>query len=264
MSAPVARPALAPCTRCGGKRFLRVAPVREHGQGGTPTPMAVVWRAERRKLGPFARAVSCVGPAVELQPRGCFTVLLCAACGDTRWYARELDAELATQLEPATLGPCGDCGESRALRIPRVQTRGTSGRPSDLRVLREPSRHWGFLTTRAVGHFSLFVCCGCALTRWVAAGLEALDPHRYQHHACRRCAWNERLLVDPVDEDGAILRVLYAKEHLDEVRAGRYRLSICGACGLTDWTALGIDAIDASARWGVAVLDTDALEGPYR
>lgn len=252
------------CARCRGDRFLRVSPVREHGLGGEPTAMAVVWRAERRVLGRFARAVSCVGPTIELRPRGSFTVFLCASCGDARWYARDLDAELSAELEPATLGPCTDCGESRALRVARVQTRGASGQPSDLRVLRETHRGFGFPTTRGVGHFSLFVCRGCTLTRWVAAELDGVDHERYARHACRRCAWNECLRVDPVDEDGAILRVLYGKEQLDEVRAGRYRLSICGACGLTDWTALGLDTVDASPRWGVTVLDADALEGPYR
>jgi hypothetical protein len=265
VSAPRRAPSLRACGRCGAQRFLRVAPVREHGEGGAPVAMAVRYVDRPRELGPLARAVSCVGPKIVPVPEGSFTVLICTGCGDTRFYARDLPA---SEGDAATLGACGDCGEPRALHVPRVKTRGHGGQPSDLRVLRETTRRWGFSTHASAGHFSLFVCRGCARASFVAGGLDAI-PALHKKAApsapCRRCAATLRLAVEPVDEDGATLRVLYDRVLLREVRIGTYALDICIGCGLTDWTARDTEALRPDLRTGVALVEADGShEGPYR
>lgn len=260
---------LSACARCGASCFLRVAPVREHGRGGAPTPMAVTYREQRRDLGPFARAVECVGPRIELVPEGRYVVIVCRGCGDTRWFARDLSDKVLAELPHSALGTCAECGDSRSLRVGRARTRGHGGEPSELRVLSWISRRWGFATTGSGGHFSTFVCRGCGRTSWIAGALHELPlEHRTTtgHAPCLRCTGTLRLGVDPVNEDGATLRVLYERRHLHEMRVGRYALSICMGCGITDWRASDIEALCADDSLGVAELSAGeghAL-GPYR
>jgi len=238
--------------------------------------MAVGYATQKRQLGPFARAIACVGPLVESVAHGTFTVIVCRACGDVRWYARGLElaaAPTATEInepafESATLGPCVDCGDARASRVARMKTRGSGGQPSDLPVLHIASRRWGFATKRVAGHFSLFVCRGCARCTWIAGGLEAipaLASRTKETSPCRRCATLTHLPVEPVDEDGATLRVVYDKQHAREIRVGRYSLDICTGCGLTDWSAHDTDTLEPDASLGVAWLEAgEGQEGPYR
>ncbi len=270
MSAVRPRPTLLPCTACGAARFLRVTPVREHGAGGEPTAMAARWVTRPRQVGKLARAVSCVGPKLEHVPHGTFTLLLCEACGDARWYARGLDddpAFVATGAS-ATVGDCADCGDRLSLDLGRVKTRGHAGQPSDLRVVSWPGRRWGFTSVRSAGTFTAFVCRGCERVTWVASGLDDVPASlrgTTPAEPCRRCRHTERLTVDPVNEDGATLRVVYAKQHLTETRIGRYSLSICSGCGVTDWSAHDISDLRPEPALGVARLEAaEGSEGPYR
>jgi len=270
VSAPRPLPRLRACATCGATSFLRVAPVREHGEDGAPVPMAVRYVDRPRQLGPFARAVSCVGKKIVSVPHGTFTVLVCTGCGEARWYARDYEPAGdgdAEALEAATIGACTDCGESRALRVPRMKTRGHGGEPSDLRVVRLPSRRWGFATTASAGHFALFVCRGCARATFLAGDLHDVPDLAARAKAappCRRCTGTSRLQVEPVDEDGATLRVLYERVQHREVRVGRYALAICTSCGLTDWTARDVAGLRPDLDAGVALVETGGHEGPYR
>lgn len=266
MSAPRPLPRIRPCARCGGSLFLRVAPVREHGQGGEPIAMAATYVARARDLGPFARAIQCVGPKVALEPVGRFVVLICTQCGDTRWFARDLPAELIAELPHAALGSCPDCGDARALRLGRARTRGRGGLPSELRVLTTTSRRWGFTTTTSAGHFDTFLCRGCGRTLWIAGGLDLSARATHPAAPCTRCAATTRFGVDPVNEDGATLRVVYDKPSLREIRIGRYALRICVGCGLTDWDAHDLAALEPDPHLGVALMRAgdEPGEGPYR
>lgn len=261
MSAPRPVPALRPCRRCGGQSFLRIAPVREHGHEREPTPMAVAYLSRRRELSRFARAVSCVGPQTELRPFGHYVTVVCTGCGDARWYARELTAELAAEL-PAAVNAC-DCGDHRALRVDVARTRGPGGQPSPLRVAHFPTHRWGFTSTASAGHFSTLVCRGCGKATWVASGVESLSCHATT--PCERCSDPRRVTIEPVNEDGATLRVLYDRVHMHEIRIGTYALAICTGCGVASWTARDFAALKDDARLGVATLDaSDVHEGPYR
>jgi len=247
---------------------LRVAPVREHGLGGEPTPMAVHYVERPRSLGPLARAVSCVGPRLELRPIGTYCVVICAGCQDTRWYARELDPETAAPLGQAAVGACLDCGEARSIGLGPARTRGPGGQPSELRILTRVSRRWGFSTTEHLGRFSTFACRGCGRTSWIAGGLEPkhLAEHgRPAQAPCVRCTGTRRFVVEPVNEGGATLRVVYDKQHLRELRIGCYSLSICTDCGVTDWSARDLESLRPDAQLGVEALSVgEGHEGPYR
>ena len=254
-----------PC-RCGAVRFHRIEPVREHGRDGVPVALAVAWLPRRRELGRLARAVSCVGPNLEASPFGSYTVVVCASCGDTRWYAT-LTPELEAELPSATLGACA-CGEQRALCVRAAQTRGAGGLPSPLRVAHWSTRRWGFSSSMSGGSFSTFVCRGCGLTRWVADALEGLPLRVSSAPPCDRCAHEQRHVVDPVNEDGATLRVLYDRLHERDVKVGSYALSICVGCGTTEWTARELDALSLGGHYGALgvteLAAVDGSEGPYR
>ncbi len=266
MSTPRPLPRVRPCLLCGGARFLRVAPVREHGNGGDPIAMAATYVLRERDLGPFARAVQCVGPKVAAEPAGTFTVLICTDCGDTRWFVRDLAVEIAVDLAQAALGGCTDCGDARASRLGRAKTRGHGGAPSELRVLSWTSRRWGFSTQGSAGHFDTFACRGCERVTWIAGGLDLRAQRSSSATACARCSATARFVVEPVNEDGATLRVLYDRQHLRELRVGNYALSICAGCGVTDWTARDIEALEADPHLGVGFIaaDSDGNDGPYR
>ena len=256
------QPRVVPC-RCGSVRFHRIEPVREHGLGGAPVPLAVAWLPRRRERSPLARAVSCVGPSLEAAPFGSYTVVVCASCGETRWYAT-LGPELEAELPFATLGACA-CGEQRSHCVRSIQTRGAGGLPSPLRVAHWTTRRWGFSSSTSGGSFATFVCRGCGLTTWVAGALDGLPLRTSSSLPCERCADEHRHVVDPVNEDGATLRVLYDRVHHRDVKVGSYALSICAGCGVTGWTARELDAIDRHAELGVTELAAaDASEGPYR
>ena len=261
------KPRLVPC-RCGSARFHRIAPVREHGRAGEPIPLAVAWLSRRREPGLFARAVSCVGPSIESQPFGTYAVVVCASCGETRWYAElapDLWPVLEAELPSATTGACA-CGESRALCVRVAQTRGAGGMPSPLRVAHWSTRRWGFSSSASGGSFATFVCRGCGLTTWVAGSLEGLPLRVSSAAPCERCDHGQRHVVDPVNEDGATLRVLYDRIHERDVKVGSYALSICAGCGLTGWTARDApDLMERYATLGVSELSAvDGDEGPYR
>jgi hypothetical protein len=261
MSAPRLAPTLRPCRACGAQGFFRVAPVREHGHAGEPTPMAVVYLERRRELSRFARAVSCVGPKIELRPFGTWLVVVCGGCGDARWYARELEPEIAAEL-PAAVQHC-ECGDHRALRVDVARTRGPGGDPSPLRVHHYSHRRWGFTSQASAGRFSTLVCRGCGKATWIASGVEKLAARPAE--PCAHCADPRRVTIEPVNEDGATLRVLYDRVHMKDVRIGSYALSICAGCGTTSWTARDFAALEADDRLGVALLEAgDAQEGPYR
>lgn len=256
------QPRVVPC-RCGSVRFHRIEPVREHGGGGAPVPLAVAWLPRRRALGPLARAVSCVGPNLELAAFGAYAVIVCASCGETWWYAT-LTPELEAELPSATLGACA-CGAERASCVRSAQTRGAGGLPSALRVAHWSTRRWGFSSSTSGGTFTVFVCRGCGLTTWVASAIDGLPLRVSSSTPCERCADERRHVVDPVNEDGATLRVLYDRLPHRDVMVGSYALSICVGCGITGWTARELDAIDCYAELGVTELAAaDGSEGPYR
>ncbi|MCX5742425.1 MAG: hypothetical protein NT062_08010 [Proteobacteria bacterium] len=88
---PSRRPA-APCTRCSGRKFMRVIP-REHsaareGIGQVSAPMYATFKPRMRHLN---GATWTLPLEIELAGMGLLEMYICKKCGFVEWYCVDVE-----------------------------------------------------------------------------------------------------------------------------------------------------------------------------
>lgn len=142
---------------------------------------------------------------------------------------------------------CTACDGRKIWRIDPVRDRDLS---SEIMAV------WFTASNERVGHFEMYVCAGCGICEWWAAGLEPTAPPGDRDArlavdelpACTGCRATRTWIVPMLDAitgaDPQPMSIVAGPR----AGAGRLIAWICADCGLTLWRARGLEAAIQSVQ----------------
>jgi hypothetical protein len=196
----------------------------------------------------------------ESVARGYFDLLVCAGCGDARWFARDVDLEDGIGLVPHKGKPCASCQDERRLRSYPFDVRGHDGIGESWRFGIDRGQHFTGST------MTLDLCMSCRLCTWtsheladlreVARSLEDAEPAPGPCEACHRDS--ERWRLRPTLPRRGVLRLTRGR--------GALLVDICVHCGRASWCVPDRDGMKSDPAAGILerTAGPSVEGGPYR